>query len=189
MGKENAILMSSKIFSYTTPLEKEYLWELAYNNIPLHGSALEIGSWNGGSSVIIAEACKISSASLLCIDKFCGDLDGTAPQYKKDPEVIYRFVKNVECCPINIVIADASDIYKFLADNVFDFVFVDGNHYLPQVEIDLINCYRILKPGGILCGHDFVENEELNPWDVKKTVNKLFSGRYELRESIFTVRK
>ena len=45
------------------------------------------------------------------------------------------------------------------ADGAFDFVYVDGNHHYEFVLRDLEDYAAKLKPGGLLFGHDFFENE------------------------------
>ena len=36
-----------------------------------------------------------------------------------------------------------------------DFVFIDGAHDYESMKKDIQACKRILRPGGIICGHDF----------------------------------
>lgn len=45
------------------------------------------------------------------------------------------------------------------ADGTFDFVYVDGNHHYEFVLRDLHDFAAKLKPGGLLFGHDFFEDE------------------------------
>ena len=51
--------------------------------------------------------------------------------------------------------------HPFLADNSFDFVFIDGLHTYDQVLIDCKNYYSKIKSGGILAGHDYYVIEEV----------------------------
>ena len=37
-----------------------------------------------------------------------------------------------------------------------DFIFVDDDHTQAHVEAELTECLRILRPGGIVCGHDVI---------------------------------
>jgi hypothetical protein len=36
-----------------------------------------------------------------------------------------------------------------------DFVYIDGNHFSPYVDNDIVNYYPLVKTGGILAGHDY----------------------------------
>lgn len=38
-----------------------------------------------------------------------------------------------------------------------DFLYIDGNHYSPYINRDLENYYPLVKEGGIISGHDYVE--------------------------------
>jgi len=40
-------------------------------------------------------------------------------------------------------------------DDVLDFVYIDANHELPFVIHDLIDWNKLVKPGGIISGHDY----------------------------------
>jgi hypothetical protein len=44
-------------------------------------------------------------------------------------------------------------------DGLFDFVYIDGNHHYEFVLRDLEDYAAKLKPGGLLFGHDFFEND------------------------------
>lgn len=54
----------------------------------------------------------------------------------------------------------------------FSFVYIDGNHHLPQVRRDIENWWPLLKPGGLFCGHDYLDaDNEVWKCDVKKEVD------------------
>jgi hypothetical protein len=41
-------------------------------------------------------------------------------------------------------------------DGSLDFVYIDGNHQLKYVIEDLVEWAKKVKPGGIICGHDYI---------------------------------
>jgi SAM-dependent methyltransferase len=41
------------------------------------------------------------------------------------------------------------------ADNSLDFVYIDGCHSVKEVNIDINEWWRVVKPNGFLTGHDF----------------------------------
>lgn len=43
-----------------------------------------------------------------------------------------------------------------MKDNSLDFVYIDGDHRMDMVWLDLHKWWKKLKPGGILAGHDFL---------------------------------
>ena len=40
-----------------------------------------------------------------------------------------------------------------------DFVYIDANHWYPHVIQDIFAWWRLIRKGGILCGHDFMAHE------------------------------
>lgn len=55
-----------------------------------------------------------------------------------------------------ILIRQNSDTaYQLLKGIQLDFVYIDGNHTDPYVSRDIENYWNVVKPGGILGGHDY----------------------------------
>lgn len=49
-------------------------------------------------------------------------------------------------------------------ENYFDWVYVDGNHSYENVLEDLWHYYKSMKSGGFLCGDDYGDNDEHDPY-------------------------
>ena len=47
------------------------------------------------------------------------------------------------------------DAVKDFEPNSLDFVYIDGNHYFDYVVEDIIHWSKIVRPGGIVSGHDY----------------------------------
>lgn len=45
-------------------------------------------------------------------------------------------------------------------DDTLDFVYIDGNHAYEAVLADMNGWWDKVKPGGLLCGHDFYSSDE-----------------------------
>lgn len=60
----------------------------------------------------------------------------------------------------------------------FDFVFLDGDHTYAGVSADIAAWLPKVRPGGVLCGHDYKEK-----WGcgVVQAVNEAFAGRFQFR--------
>jgi predicted O-methyltransferase YrrM len=43
---------------------------------------------------------------------------------------------------------------EFIADESFDFIYIDGDHSYKWALHDITNYWAKVKPGGVLCGHD-----------------------------------
>ena len=51
----------------------------------------------------------------------------------------------------------SEQILEKFPDDYFDMIYVDGDHTYAGVQKDLKICFRKIKNGGILCGHDYSE--------------------------------
>ena len=89
--------------------------------------------------------------------------------YKRHPqeapmEEIYQEAKkklsSYDCTFIRKTSMDALDDFK---DNSLDFVYIDGNHTIRYIVEDFYEWYRKVRPGGVICGHDY-ENLRNNPY-------------------------
>jgi len=68
---------------------------------------------------------------------------------------------------------------------VADLIFIDGDHRYCGVTADIPAALLLLKPGGVLCGHDYTNAE----WPgVKRAVDEAFGGAHQLVDSIWWVR-
>jgi predicted O-methyltransferase YrrM len=59
-----------------------------------------------------------------------------------------------------------------LIDEKFDLVYIDGVHTYEQVKKDIENYRKIVKPNGLLCGHDYLNEGHLV--GVFEAVNEIF---------------
>jgi predicted O-methyltransferase YrrM len=56
---------------------------------------------------------------------------------------------------ITLHIGDSAAGAELFADGSVDFVFIDGDHSYEGVKRDIAAWTRKVKPGGMICGHDF----------------------------------
>lgn len=61
-----------------------------------------------------------------------------------------------------------------IADELLDFVYIDGNHSYEAVKLDLVSWYPKIKPGGLLSGHDYRDGIDRHGsvFGVKKAVDE-----------------
>lgn len=52
------------------------------------------------------------------------------------------------------------DAVNLFADGELDFVYLDGNHSFESVSAELPVWWRKVRPGGVLCGHDFYNRDD-----------------------------
>jgi predicted O-methyltransferase YrrM len=153
INKSDVIKRSKDIEALLRDSEHEALYDLSQQYIKENGIAIEIGSWRGGSSVIIGSVCKEKNAHLYCVDAFSTNMHEWSTV---DKDQINRFIDNTKDLPLSIVSGDSTKIHSFIQDGCADFVFIDGDHQYDFVKADINNYRKKLKPDGLLCGHDYV---------------------------------
>jgi len=120
---------------------------------------LEVGNWLGDSTLVLAEVARRNNGTLYCIDWWKGNI-GTDLETIASREDIFslfwRRICNAGFEEIAVPIRASSDIAAgILKEQIFDLVFIDGDHRYDQTLKDVQNYSSLVKPeGGILCGHD-----------------------------------
>ena len=69
----------------------------------------------------------------------------------------------------------SEEFSNIFINEIFDFIYIDGNHSYEAVKSDLNNWYPKLKKGGLFCGHDYVDGLHGNgaiPFGVKSAVDE-----------------
>jgi predicted O-methyltransferase YrrM len=149
--------------------ELEHLDSLV--SLLLAGSTVvEIGSLHGRSAYCMAKSNK--NIVLYCVDLWLGNktIIPVSP-YKNTIEVFREFTKD---CP-NIIAMQTVKTNVVWNDSMVDMVFIDAGAHTNPIEWDIIQYWLPrIKPGGILCGHDYHTNFP----DVIANVNKLSSMGY-----------
>ena len=131
---------------------------------------LEIGSYEGGSSVWILENLLKGGGELHCIDTWQG---GFEHQKDKMPEVESRFHRNIEKA-----FAKTNEVKLFkhkgpsrlkLTELMagghlgsFDLVYVDGSHESSDVLCDLVGAFQLCKIEGLIICDDYLWGYEDN---------------------------
>jgi hypothetical protein len=138
----------------------------------------EVGVWKGGYSL---EFCKaIPNLEWLAIDPWAPYADYR--EKKNDATLIAQAYEEARAklAPYRCTLVKASslDAAADVPDASLDVVYVDGNHEAPFVRHDLEAWTKKLKPGGLLCGHDYRVPPESKPFiQVKAAVDQYVSDR------------
>jgi len=87
----------------------------------------------------------------------------------------------------NVVLINATsiDAVKRFADESLDFVFIDANHDYAHAVEDIAVWSKKVRKGGLVCGHDYLENraenygvvEAVNGWCSANNIKTLFLWR------------
>jgi predicted O-methyltransferase YrrM len=116
-------------------------------------SYLEIGSAEGMSAIWMLENILTHpTASIVCIDIFPGRLQET-------------FMANLETSgsreKATVIKGPSQAELRKLPLNSFDIIYVDGSHTAPDVLMDTMLSWQLLKPGGIIIFDDYQWNPYL----------------------------
>lgn len=169
MGKEIANMLKSM-----SAQDVYSLCNLLKPIVHIGTCGVEVGSWYGGSSAIIASmlsgfgsftqaGCQIVVSpkhwgDLYCVDHWKGNI-GTAQEAEaQKADVFSIFRRNLKVTglwhvihPMMMSSEQAAAIFK---DNSVDFVYIDADHRHSQVYQDIKMWMPKIKRGGLLCGHD-----------------------------------
>jgi predicted O-methyltransferase YrrM len=148
--------------------------------LPDKARILEIGSYQGGSTLAMGHAISGSKIELYCLDPWSNYLDqGDFADFERskisdDFRIINNFIKNTAFIGDNLRMlrGKTSAFAELLEGKGFDFIFIDGAHDYDSVRFDIKVAFSALKPGGFVCGHDYHSEGH----GVVRTVNELISG-------------
>ena len=124
-------------------------------------SFLEIGSFEGRSTVWILENMMGAKGNITCIDTWEGGEEHSA----EDMKAVYeRFVhnmktiKNKRACGLSTRIGKS---VNELADCIgageeYDFIYIDGSHIAKDVLTDTCMAWQLLKPKGLMVFDDYM---------------------------------
>ncbi len=155
----------------------------AVRNLP--GAIIEVGSWEGRSTIALANAThpKIIKA----VDTWAGNVNENAAIREADPnaghptvweiehhgrDVKARFLANIAAGTLGNIQAYLCDWREFFAEfnEPIALLFIDGDHTYKEVGDNIKAALPLLVPGGIICGDD------LGVPGISQAVNELLPG-------------
>lgn len=127
------------------------LAELARAVRHVDGKVLEIGSWEGRSTLALADA--VDPDIVHAVDTWNGSTGEVSETIAAERDVYAQFCENTVGRNIE---AHRMDWRDYLADErgPFRLVFIDGLHTYAEVREQLIAIAPLMSRGGILCGDD-----------------------------------
>lgn len=131
--------------------------------LPDNSKILEIGSYQGASTVAMGHAIKGKPIQIYCIDMWADYLnqedfaDFERSRISDDRKIIGNFMENTSFLgdQIKMMRGSSKDFGKMIAGQNFDLIFIDGGHDYESIYADIVMCMAALKPGGLLTGHDY----------------------------------
>jgi len=125
----------------------------------LSGEVVEVGCWEGKSTIALANACYPSVVN--AVDTWEGNVDENPDhpniQIARDRNVFDVFRQNVAAGTKGNVRPHRMHSSRFFAEfrQPIKFCHIDASHDYESVKRDILGAREWLVPGGILCGDDF----------------------------------
>ena len=132
----------------------------------------EIGCWVGESTTAILAALKGRRAVVTCVDHWEGSKSDPAAEWVPTAEWVQKcphpggvkaifhenmatVTKDIKGVCVDVLTADSLAAAKAFADYTFDLIYLDADHDRDAVRDNLAAWFPKLRPGGIICGHDY----------------------------------
>ncbi len=131
---------------------KSFFYALGYFT---RGTAVELGSFNGLSSVLFGMGMRDSpwqAGHLLCIDWF---KDGFSPDH--DGDILEKFNANVQAFGVQhhvTPIQGSCEDPNLVKNTELEWVYFDASHFAKELRVNIDLYYPMVKPGGLLLFHD-----------------------------------
>lgn len=140
----------------------EFYWELGKAMRP-HSIVVEVGCFQGGSVIALATSLvyhKIENVTIVAYDIWPGWERGYPPGVTNTQKIFddnmkkFGFDHMVRSVKIPRDRLDTATLHGWPNESV-DVVYIDDGHHFDDVMHDLTTWYRVVKPGGVLAGHDW----------------------------------
>ncbi|XP_043706343.1 uncharacterized protein LOC122655992, partial [Telopea speciosissima] len=153
---------------------------------------IEVGTFLGASAIHMSQVAKglgLLQTQIICVDDFRGwpgfrDIIKGIPMVNGDVTLLYQFMQNVAHfnatdTVLPLPFSSGSTLDKLCEWGVFgDLIEVDAGHDFHSAWSDINRAYKILRPGGVIFGHDYFTAADNR--GVRRAVN-LFARQKGLR--------
>lgn len=135
---------------------KSQLFIMEHIKTPMIG--VEVGVFKGGNALRLLS---LNVTKLILVDPYSADKYLRRDYMQKELDaamkiMLERLDLHLKSGHAEFIKKPSVEAAKDYPDNHFDFVYIDGDHSYKGAKEDMVAWYPKVKPGGILCGHDFV---------------------------------
>jgi len=136
------------------PESQEALATLARSTEGLDGDVVEVGCWEGRSTVALANA--VYPATVHAVDTWQGSPDEVSADLAAERDVYATFVENVAELTKGNVIAHRMGWREFFDGRTdpIRFLHIDAEHTFREVYDNIAAALPLMVPGGVMCGDD-----------------------------------
>lgn len=144
------------------------VWKQLIPHLPGRKSFLEIGSFEGRSTVWIVENMMEGDGNITCIDTWEGgeehtsdDIDGAEALFLHNMQVL----QTKKACGLSVRKGKSVDELAgcIASGDAYDFIYIDGSHIAKDVLTDACMAWPMLKPKGLMVFDDYMWG---NPRDI-----------------------
>lgn len=125
-------------------------------NIPAKTkNILEIGSYEGRSTIWFHKNYLKKGGTITCIDTFQGSIEH---QGENNTALFERFNNNLKAAKVNynvIVGKSFMSLIRLIGKNRYDFIYIDGSHHSKDVATDMFLAFQLLRIGGVMIVDDY----------------------------------
>lgn len=160
---KDIVAAAAKIDGWMELPELEWLATAASNRQTI----IEVGSWKGRSTKALAMAMPIGGV-VYAVDHWEGSVTERDSVHKEASEIgsnaLFDIFKDnlagelaiLRVAPVRMESGLAADLlFKLIGRRGADMVFIDAEHTYESVSRDIRNYDRLVRSGGLLCGHDY----------------------------------
>jgi len=156
---DSAIALASHVDGYMCDAQLRAIAGIAKDSDSLF---IEIGVYHGRTTRMLAELC---GGRIISIDHFSGT-PTDLPEMAQDPQSHKQCFENnlreyIDSGKVELLDATSAEASSLLCgrDVKADAIFIDGNHDYESTYEDITNYLPLVKPGGVLFGHDYAQLE------------------------------
>lgn len=121
----------------------------------LEGSVVEVGSWEGRSTIALARA--VAPETVHAVDTWAGHESDDSGWLAEERDVKAQFLANVAAAGVAVEAHQMGWADYFAAHREpVKLLFIDGAHTYPEVMGNLEAAVPLVVPGGVVCGDDFL---------------------------------
>jgi len=148
---------NSGILGYMTDEDLDWLHQTVLT-LPNDAIIVELGSFQGRSTVAMGAACVGTHRHLYCIDKWEGVFPGASGENIDAAAAFDVFQTNIEHSDLEKFITPIKGTTQDIVGSfsmVIDLLFIDASHFFQDVLDDIVAWTPKVKLGGIISGHDW----------------------------------
>lgn len=136
------------------PASQKALGDLYLRVDHLAGDVIEIGSWEGRSTIALANACH--PAVVHAVDTWQGSPGEISADLAQDRDVFEQFAANIDRYTAGNVEAHRMGWREFFAErrDPVRFCFIDATHTFEEVDENIAAVLPLMVAGGVVCGDD-----------------------------------